>query len=97
MTDSSLKCNKTEERSQILRRWFDLIIQNTEPLAQLLTAEQGKSLTEAKGEVAYGASFIEWFAEEAKRVYGDTIPETSAGRKIVVSKEPVGVAIRFLA
>ena len=75
----------------ILRRWFDLIIAETEGLAQLMTAEQGKPLTEARGEVAYGASFIEWFAEEGKRAYGHTIPTTVASRRYVTIKQPIGV------
>lgn len=79
------------ERSKILRRWFDLMIAHTDDLAKILTAEQGKPLTEAKGEIAYGAAYLEWFAEEAKRIYGDTIPEPSGDRRIVVIKQPVGV------
>jgi succinate-semialdehyde dehydrogenase/glutarate-semialdehyde dehydrogenase len=74
-----------------LRKWFDLIMANQEDLAQLMTAEQGKPLAETRGEVAYGASFIEWFAEEGKRIYGDVIPATQAGRRILVFKEPIGV------
>jgi succinate-semialdehyde dehydrogenase/glutarate-semialdehyde dehydrogenase len=80
-----------KERAQILRRWFELIMANQEDLAQLMTAEQGKPLAESRGEVAYGASFIEWFAEEGKRIYGDVVPATQAGRRILVLKEPVGV------
>ncbi len=80
-----------KERANILRKWFDLIMANQEDLAQLMTAEQGKPLAETRGEVAYGASFIEWFAEEGKRVYGDVIPTTQAGRRILVFKEPIGV------
>ena len=79
------------ERSQILRTWFDLIMAKQDELGELLTLEQGKPLAEAKGEIAYGASFIEWFAEEAKRVYGDTIPAPSADKRITVIKQPVGV------
>ncbi|RUO76313.1 NAD-dependent succinate-semialdehyde dehydrogenase [Pseudidiomarina taiwanensis] len=79
------------ERSSILRRWYDLIMARQDELGELLTLEQGKSLTEAKGEIAYGASFIEWFAEEAKRVYGDTIPAPTADKRITVIKQPVGV------
>jgi len=80
-----------KERSAVLRRWNDLILENTADLAALMTAEQGKPLAEAQGEVVYGASFIEWFAEEAKRVYGDTIPGHQADKRIVVLKQPVGV------
>ncbi len=80
-----------KERSQLLRKWFDLVILHQENLAQLMTAEQGKPLAEARGEVAYGASFIEWFAEEAKRVYGETIPAPTVDRRLIVLKQPVGV------
>jgi succinate-semialdehyde dehydrogenase/glutarate-semialdehyde dehydrogenase len=79
------------ERSILMRRWFDLMMENQEDLAQILTAEQGKPLAEARGEIAYGASFIEWFAEEAKRIYGDVIPPPANDRRIVVIKQPVGV------
>ncbi len=80
-----------KERAGLLRNWFDLMVANADDLAQILTAEMGKPLAEAKGEVLYGASFIEWFAEEAKRVYGDTIPGHSQDKRIVVIKQPVGV------
>ncbi len=80
-----------KERAAILRKWFDLMMANQDDLAQLMTLEQGKPLAESKGEIAYGAAFIEWFAEEAKRVYGDIIPEHASGRRIVVTKEPIGV------
>ena len=80
-----------KERALLLRKWFDLMMASQEDLAQILTAEQGKPLAEARGEIAYGASFIEWFAEEAKRVYGDTIPSPWADKRIVVLKQPVGV------
>lgn len=80
-----------KERSQILKRWFDLVTAETEHLAQLMTAEQGKPLTESRGEVAYGASFIEWFAEEGKRAYGRTIPTTAANKRYVTIKQPIGV------
>jgi succinate-semialdehyde dehydrogenase / glutarate-semialdehyde dehydrogenase len=80
-----------KERSQILRKWFDLMMAHQETLAQLLTAEQGKPIAEARGEIAYGAAFIEWFAEEAKRVYGDVIPATAPDKRIIVLKQPVGV------
>ena len=74
-----------------MRRWFDLMMANQEDLAQLMTTEQGKPLAESRGEVAYAASFLEWFGEEAKRVYGDTIPGHQADKRIVVIKEPIGV------
>lgn len=80
-----------KERSQILKKWFDLLIEHQEELAQILTMEQGKPLTEAKGEILYGASYIEWYAEEAKRIYGDIIPGPSADKKILVQKQPIGV------
>ncbi len=80
-----------KERSVILRRLFDLMIANTDDLAMIMTAEQGKPLGESRGEIAYAASFIEWFAEEGKRVYGDTIPQPQHGRRIIVQKEPIGV------
>lgn len=80
-----------KERSAILRRLFTLMLENTDDLAIIMTAEQGKPLAESKGEIAYAASFIEWFAEEAKRVYGDTIPATQPGRRIIVMKQPIGV------
>jgi len=79
------------ERARILRKWNDLILENTDDLALLMTAEQGKPLTESRGEVAYGASFIEWFGEEAKRVAGDTLPSPWPDRRILVTKEPIGV------
>jgi succinate-semialdehyde dehydrogenase/glutarate-semialdehyde dehydrogenase len=81
-----------KERSIIIRRWFDLIVAETEGLARLMTAEQGKPLTESRGEVAYGASFVEWFAEEGKRAYGKTIPTTVGSRRYITIKQPVGVA-----
>ena len=80
-----------KERSILLRSWHDLIMANVDDLGALMTAEQGKPLAEAKGEVAYAASFIEWFAEEAKRVYGDTIPSPWNDRRLVVIKQPIGV------
>jgi len=80
-----------KERALILKKWFDLIIDNQEDLAILMTAEQGKPLAEAKGEVVYGASFIEWFAEEGKRTYGDIIPTPANDRRILVIKQPIGV------
>lgn len=80
-----------KERSLILRRWFELIMANQDDLAVIMTAEQGKPLAESKGEIAYAAAFIEWFAEEGKRIYGDTIPGYSRDKRIVVIKEPIGV------
>ena len=80
-----------KERSEILKKWHKLMIENADDLAMILTAEMGKPLAEAKGEIVYGASFIEWFAEEAKRVYGETIPGHQPDKRIVVIKQPVGV------
>ncbi len=80
-----------KERAAVLRRWFELIMANVDDLGLMMTSEQGKPLAEAKGEVAYAASFVEWFAEEAKRVYGDTIPSPTSDKRIVVLKQPVGV------
>jgi succinate-semialdehyde dehydrogenase / glutarate-semialdehyde dehydrogenase len=80
-----------KERAALLRKWFDLIVANADDLALLMTMEQGKPLAESKGEIVYSASFIEWFGEEAKRVYGDTIPQNVPGRRIIVMKEPIGV------
>jgi succinate-semialdehyde dehydrogenase / glutarate-semialdehyde dehydrogenase len=80
-----------KERAGILRKWFELMMANQEDLAQLMTAEQGKPLTESRGEIAYAGAFIEWFAEEGKRIYGDTIPAHGADKRIVVLKQPIGV------
>jgi succinate-semialdehyde dehydrogenase/glutarate-semialdehyde dehydrogenase len=80
-----------KERSKILRKWFDLIVANADDLALILTTEQGKPLGEARGEIHYGASFVEWYAEEAKRIYGDVIPSPLTDRRIIVIKQPVGV------
>ena len=80
-----------EARGRILRRWFDLMMQHQEDLAVLMTSEQGKPLAESRGEIAYAASYIEWFAEEARRVYGDVIPSPWPDKRIVVTREPVGV------
>jgi succinate-semialdehyde dehydrogenase/glutarate-semialdehyde dehydrogenase len=80
-----------KERSAILRRWFDLMMAAQEDLAQILTAEQGKPLAEARGEIAYGASYIEWFAEEGKRIYGDVVPHSTADKRLICIKQPVGV------
>ncbi len=85
------RAKTAKERAGILRAWFDRIMENQEDLARLMTLEQGKPLAEARGEVAYGASFVEWFAEEAKRVYGDTIPAPFSDRRYVVIKQPIGV------
>ncbi|MDE2615899.1 MAG: aldehyde dehydrogenase family protein, partial [Burkholderiales bacterium] len=79
------------ERSAILRKWFDLLMANREDLARIMTAEQGKPFPEAKGEVSYGASFVEWFAEEAKRVNGETLPSWDNNRRLMVIKQPIGV------
>ncbi|MBL4805387.1 MAG: NAD-dependent succinate-semialdehyde dehydrogenase [Alphaproteobacteria bacterium] len=80
-----------KERGKVLRKWHDLILDNQEDLAQILTAEQGKPLKESRGEIGYGASFVEWYAEEAKRTYGDIIPHTNEGQRIFVQKQPIGV------
>jgi succinate-semialdehyde dehydrogenase/glutarate-semialdehyde dehydrogenase len=80
-----------KERSNILRKWFDLLMANQDDLGRLMTAEQGKPLPEAKGEVAYGASFVEWFAEEAKRVNGETLPPFDPTRRLMVLRQPIGV------
>ena len=83
--------NTAQQRSELLYRWYQLLMDNQQDLARIMTAEQGKPLAEAKGEVAYAASFIQWFAEEAKRAYGDLIPAPKAGQRIMVRREPVGV------
>ncbi len=80
-----------KERAAVLRKWFDLMMENQEDLALLMTLEQGKPLSESRGEVAYAASFLEWFGEEAKRIYGDTIPGHQTDKRIVVIKQPIGV------
>ena len=85
------RAKTAKDRSNILRRWFELIMANQDDLAIIMTAEQGKPLAESKGEIAYAASFIEWFAEEAKRIYGDTIPGHTSDKRIIVIKEPIGV------
>src|SRR5215510_8205425 len=85
------RAKTAKERANILRKWFNLMIENQEDLARLMTAEQGKPLTESRGEIAYAGSFIEWFAEEGKRTYGDTIPSHGADKRIVVLKQPIGV------
>ena len=86
------RAKTAKERAVILRKWFDLMMASQDDLAQLLTAEQGKPLAEARGEIAYGASFIEWFAEEGKRAYGDTIPSPWTDKRVLVIKQPIGVA-----
>ena len=82
-----------KERATILKKWFDLMITNADDLALIMTSEQGKPLAEARGEILYAASFIEWFAEEGKRVYGDTIPTHAMDKRIMVTKEPIGVCV----
>ncbi|HEX7687507.1 MAG TPA: NAD-dependent succinate-semialdehyde dehydrogenase [Burkholderiaceae bacterium] len=85
------RAKTAKERHAVMMKWFQLIVANADDLARILTAEQGKPIAEARGEVVYGASFIEWFAEEAKRVYGETIPTTDNGKRYLVLKQPVGV------
>ena len=85
------KAKTAKERSAILRKWFDLLMANQDDLARIMTAEQGKPFPEAKGEIAYGASFVEWFAEEAKRVNGETLPQFDNNRRLMVLKQPIGV------
>ena len=80
-----------KERSSILRKWFDLLMANQEDLGRIMTAEQGKPFAEAKGEVAYAASFVEWYAEEAKRVNGETLPPFDNNRRLMVIRQPIGV------
>ena len=86
------RAKTAKERATLLRQWFDLMMANQDDLGLLLTTEQGKPLAEAKGEIAYGASFIEWFAEEGKRIYGDVIPQHQSDKRILVLKQPIGVA-----
>ncbi len=86
------RAKTAKERAVILRKWFELMMANQDDLGVILTAEQGKPLAEAKGEIAYGASFIEWFAEEGKRTYGDVIPQHQADKRILVIKQPIGVS-----
>jgi succinate-semialdehyde dehydrogenase/glutarate-semialdehyde dehydrogenase len=85
------RARTAKDRAGVLQRWFALLMQHADDLARLMTAEQGKPLAEARGEVAYAASFVEWFAEEGKRVYGETIPATDAGKRVLVLKQPIGV------
>ena len=81
----------SKERSILLRKWYDLLLANVDDLGRLMTAEQGKPYAEAKGEVMYGASFVEWYAEEAKRVNGETLPQFDNTRRLMVVKQPIGV------
>ena len=85
------KIKTAEQRANILHKWFELLMANQEDLAQIMTAEQGKPLAESRGEIAYAASYVQWFAEEARRIYGSTVPAPWADKRIVVTKEPVGV------
>ena len=85
------KSRTADQRAAILHKWFELLMQHQEDLAQIMTAEQGKPLAESRGEIAYAASYVQWFAEEARRVYGSTVPSPWGDKKIVVTKEPVGV------
>src|SRR5690606_37581361 len=80
-----------KERAKILRKWFDLMMENQQDLAILITSEQGRPLTESRGEITYGATSVEWYAEQAKRVYGDIIPTVAESRRLMVLKQPVGV------
>jgi succinate-semialdehyde dehydrogenase / glutarate-semialdehyde dehydrogenase len=88
---SAWRTRTAKERAVILRRWADLIVEHQDDLARLMTLEQGKPLAESRGEVVYGASFLDWFGEEARRVYGDTIPSHARDKRIIVLKEPIGV------
>ena len=85
------RAKTAKERSKILRKWFELMMENQEDLAMIMTAEQGKPMAESRGEIVYGGSFVEWFAEEGKRAYGDVVPQPTNDRRIVVTKEPIGV------
>ena len=87
------RARTAEERARILRRWFDLMIEHQDDLARIMTSEQGKPLSEAKGEIIYAASFIEWFSEEARRIYGDVVPSPWGDKRIIVVREPVGVCV----
>lgn len=91
VAQKSWKSVPAKERSAILKKWFNLIMDNQEDLARLITLEMGKPIAEARGEIAYGASYIEWYAEEAKRVYGSTIPAPSDDKRVIVMKQPIGV------
>ena len=85
------RAKTAKERATILMKWFALLHQHADDLARIMTAEQGKPLAEARGEVVYGASFLEWFAEEARRIYGETIPSTDGNKRFLVIKQPIGV------
>ncbi|HBS17840.1 MAG TPA: succinate-semialdehyde dehydrogenase (NADP(+)), partial [Halomonas sp.] len=85
------RATPVKQRSALLRRWFELINEHADDLARLMTLEQGKPLAEARGEIIANAAYLEWFAEEAKRVYGDVIPTFAEGRRVMVLKEPIGV------
>ena len=87
----SFRLKTGRERSKLLRKWYDLMVENSEDIAKLITWENGKPLADAKGEAAYAANFLEWFSEEAPRVYGDTIPASIVGNRVITLKEPVGV------
>ena len=87
----SFRITTGRERARMLRRWYQLMMENAEDLAKLITLENGKPINDAKGEVSYAAGFFEWFSEEAPRTYGDTIPATIAGNRIITLKQPVGV------
>lgn len=87
----SFRTKTGRERAKMLRRWYDLMMENADDLAALITWENGKPLADAKGEVTYAANFFEWFSEEAPRVYGETIPASVAGNRVITIKEPVGV------
>jgi succinate-semialdehyde dehydrogenase / glutarate-semialdehyde dehydrogenase len=89
----TFRSTRPRQRSDLLRKWYDLIIANQNDLSVLITVENGKALADAKAEVAYAASFLEWFSEEAPRTYGDTIPATNAGNHIITIREPVGVCV----
>jgi len=88
---SAWRARSASERSSVLRRWYELILRHSDDLARVLTAEQGKPLAEAVGEIRYAASFVEWFAEEARRVYGETIPAPQSNKRVVVIRQPIGV------
>ena len=91
-TFQSWRWTTAKERSNLLRKWFDLCMKHQEELAKILTAEQGKSLAESKGEIAYGSAFLEWFSEEARRMNGETVPSPTNTKQMVFIREPVGVA-----